>query len=65
LFEPGNIPELLGRIAEIQRPGKVEELSMNARKAYVERYTPERNYEALMDIYQQAMVGFNLKRHAR
>ena len=64
LFKPGSRTELLESISEIERPGKAEALSRNARKVYLERYTPGKNYETLMDIYRQAMDGNNLKRYA-
>jgi glycosyltransferase involved in cell wall biosynthesis len=65
LFQPGDIDALIAAIRHIKRPGVIDQLSMRARQVYAENYTPQKNYETLMDIYRQAMVGDNLKRHAR
>lgn len=35
-------------------PAEMEEMGRAARREYVNKYTPERNYEALLQIYEQA-----------
>lgn len=37
-------------------PDKIYEMGINARKEYEEKYTPERNHESLMGIYQKALA---------
>lgn len=55
-FEPGN-PEDLARRAKwlFDHPDSCREMGLYARAEYERKYTPERNYEMLMDIYQQAI----------
>jgi glycosyltransferase involved in cell wall biosynthesis len=54
-FTPGNRDELFNQVDFMQNhPEKRKEMSRNARKSYLENYTPEKNYQILMDIYEQA-----------
>ncbi|MBW2074703.1 MAG: glycosyltransferase family 4 protein [Deltaproteobacteria bacterium] len=56
LFEPRNAKDLASKVRWLfEHPEKAEEMGRNARAEYEEKYTPERNYELLMDIYQQAI----------
>lgn len=56
-FEPGNAEELLAKINELDdNPSLVVKLGANARKSYVELYTPEVNYKILLDIYTQLLT---------
>ncbi|TVQ66783.1 MAG: glycosyltransferase family 1 protein [Balneolaceae bacterium] len=55
LFEPGNIEQLYGIISGLlSDPSKLGVLGKNARATYIEKYTPSRNYEQLMEIYENA-----------
>ena len=54
LFDPGNKDALIETLSKFQA-GDKKVLSDNARKTYLEYYTPEKNYRTLMDIYTQAM----------
>ena len=54
LFEAGNQIGLIEALDEFQSADK-KALSDNARKTYIEFYTPEKNYRTLMDIYTEAM----------
>jgi glycosyltransferase involved in cell wall biosynthesis len=55
-FSPGNFKELNNYLNVINtQPEKTAELSMNARKTFLEKYTPEQNYHQLMDIYDRAV----------
>ena len=54
-FTPGNRDELFNQVEFMQNhPDTRKEMSRNARKSYLESYTPEKNYRSLMDIYEQA-----------
>lgn len=56
LFEPGNMLELSAKVRwAAEHPGDMRRMGENARMTYEARYTPERNYDLLMDIYQQAI----------
>jgi glycosyltransferase involved in cell wall biosynthesis len=56
-FTPGDTEDLARKIAWAwSEPGALEEMGRAARGEYEARYTAERNYELLVDIYQQAMV---------
>ena len=56
-FEPGNAEELLAKINELDdNLSLVVKLGANARKSYVELYTPEVNYKILLDIYTQLLT---------
>jgi glycosyltransferase involved in cell wall biosynthesis len=54
LFEAGNKDSLRETIERFQSADR-KELSENARKTYLDNYTPEKNYRTLMDIYTEAM----------
>ena len=55
-FEPGNPQDLAEKVQWLHdHPEECRIMGKNARKIYEEKYTPERNYELLMDIYQQAI----------
>lgn len=55
LFNPGDENDLILRIDQMNDPALVKRLSTNARNTYLERYTPEKNYMILIDIYNQAI----------
>lgn len=54
-FESGNTQEL-GEKAQwlLDNRQRTHEMGQNARSEYLAKYTPERNYDMLMDIYRQA-----------
>lgn len=53
-FEPGNPQDLIDKIFILLNDQKLaERLGTNARIAYLNNYTPEKNYYKLMDIYKQ------------
>jgi len=54
LFEPGNEASLINSLNEL-KSHDFSALSGNARRSYLEHYTPERNYKILMDIYNAAI----------
>jgi glycosyltransferase involved in cell wall biosynthesis len=57
LFEPGNARNLAARIQALEHPDVSRAMGDQARRRYVERYTPELNLELLMDIYREATRG--------
>ncbi len=55
-FEAGNAQDLAEKAQWlIDNPQRAREMGRNARSEYLAKYTPEKNYEMLMDIYQQAI----------
>jgi glycosyltransferase involved in cell wall biosynthesis len=54
LFEPGDEDSLIRSLDDLKNYD-LKALSANARKCYLECYTPELNYKILMDIYDEAM----------
>ncbi len=55
-FEAGNAKDLAEKVQWlIDNPQRTREMGQNARNEYLAKYTPEKNYEMLMDIYQQAI----------
>jgi len=58
LFEAGNAEDLADKVKWLwANPQEVIRMGNNARKEYEEKYTPERNYEILMDIYEKVIHG--------
>lgn len=57
LFNPGN-PEDLKNKAQylIDNPKECERLGKNAYREYKTKYTPEKNYERLMEIYEKIQL---------
>jgi glycosyltransferase involved in cell wall biosynthesis len=55
LFAPGDAGDLLEKVSSVWRqPQALAVMGKNARKAFEEKYTAERNYEVLMEIYRRA-----------
>ncbi len=55
-FEAGNKKDLAEKAQWlIDNPQRVREMGRNARNEYLAKFTPEKNYDMLMDIYQQAI----------
>ncbi|MGH8770896.1 MAG: glycosyltransferase family 4 protein, partial [Burkholderiales bacterium] len=60
LFEPGSADELSEKIIWAEtHSGEMAQMGVNARLAYQARYTPEKNYERLMEIYSEAISVVN------
>ena len=56
-FEAGNATDLADKAQwMIDNPAAIKQMGVNARKEYLAKYTPEKNHEILMDIYQQAIA---------
>ncbi len=57
LFAPGSADELARKVRwAIDNPDAIRRMGENARRVYEERYTPEKNYPMLMEIYHRAMA---------
>jgi glycosyltransferase involved in cell wall biosynthesis len=57
LVTPGNADELADAIAyAVSNPMQMRRMGLEAYQTYLARYTPERNYTALMDIYHQVLA---------
>jgi glycosyltransferase involved in cell wall biosynthesis len=58
-FEAGNPTDLADKIKWlIEHPDKCRHMGKNARQVFLEKYTAEKNYKSLMDIYQQAINDY-------
>lgn len=56
LFTPGSSVDLANKIAWAEsHPEEMLRMGRNAREEYLEKYTPQRNYEQLMEIYRLAL----------
>lgn len=56
LFEPGNAEDLAEKIKwAYEHKDEMKQMGMNARREYEEKYTAEKNYKILIDIYKQAI----------
>ena len=65
LFNPGDPDDLAAKIAWAQaHPEQMVRMGQAARAEYEAEYTPERNYEMLMDIYEDAIATLRRERHA-
>jgi glycosyltransferase involved in cell wall biosynthesis len=61
LFEPGSPPALAEALEWARlHPGAMRAMGLNARAQYEQRYSPQRNYEELMRIYEDAIGDFRL-----
>jgi glycosyltransferase involved in cell wall biosynthesis len=55
-FAPGSAEDLAAKVRwAADHPDEMRRMGDNARREYEEKYTPERNYAMLMDIYHQAI----------
>lgn len=56
LFESGSGKDLARKISWAERhPEEMLRMGRNARAEYLEKYTPQRNYEQLMEIYRETL----------
>lgn len=57
-FRPGDPEDLAKKIEWVERnPEELAQMRQNARAEYVLKYTPERNYELLIEMYQRVTSG--------
>ena len=56
LFTPGDPKNLAEKVGWLwSRPNEIKRMGKEARKEYERKYTAERNYKMLMDVYQKAI----------
>jgi len=56
-FTPGDSADLAAKVEWVcAQPGRLVEMGRAARQEYEDLYTPEKNYSALMQIYQQTIA---------
>jgi len=61
-FEAGNASDLADKVRWMnEHPEECRQMGRNARKVYEETYMPGKNYEMLMDVYQQAIESISCK----
>jgi glycosyltransferase involved in cell wall biosynthesis len=64
LFNPGDASDLAAKIAWAEsHPEEMTRMGQAARAEYEAKYTPERNHEILMDIYEDAIATTRRTRH--
>ncbi|MFH2102011.1 MAG: glycosyltransferase family 4 protein [Chloroflexota bacterium] len=62
LFQPGNSVDLATKVKWAwEHPFEMAKMGKNARREYEEKYTAEKNYDMLMDIYRQAIEAYRSK----
>lgn len=65
LFSPGDPRDLADKIAWAERhPERMLDMGRAAYQEYETRYTPQRNHEILMNIYEDAVHAAREERHA-
>lgn len=65
LFNPADATDLAAKIAWAEsHPERMLEMGRAARAVYEAKYTPERNYRILMDIYEEAIAAVHGVRDA-
>jgi glycosyltransferase involved in cell wall biosynthesis len=58
LFNPGDPIDLAKKVSWLwNHPEESARMGHNARKEYEDKYTPERNYQMLIGIYEKTMAG--------
>jgi glycosyltransferase involved in cell wall biosynthesis len=58
MFKAGDAPDLADKVSwACKNSVEVERMGRNARQEYELKYTPERNYEMLMSIYERAIAN--------
>jgi glycosyltransferase involved in cell wall biosynthesis len=56
LFDPDNFSELVERAGWAwAHPAEMEQMGAAARQLYLQKFTAEKNYEALMDVYRKVL----------
>lgn len=62
LFEPGISEDLISKVNwAIGHKEKMKQMGINAIKVYEEKYTPEKNYQLLMNIYHKVIENNKFK----
>ena len=53
LFEPGNVTELIDKIKQLDDDKLVEEMGKNSKKQLEEKFSKDKHYESLMNIFDK------------
>lgn len=62
-FEAGDSQDLAEKVKWIiDNPREARKMGQNARNEYLDKYTPEKNYELLMGIYREAIEEANSRK---
>lgn len=65
LFRPGDVEDLVQQVrCAFAHPEELRDMRLAARREYEQKYTAERNYKMLMDIYAMAMGKVCAERYA-
>jgi glycosyltransferase involved in cell wall biosynthesis len=56
LFTPGSSEDLLASVKKIWKGRELESMARAARETFEEKYTAEKNYRQLVDIYEKAIA---------
>ena len=57
LFLPGDVDDLVQKVRWLWgHPVEMAQMGQNARREYEQKYSADKNYDMLMDIYQRAIV---------
>jgi glycosyltransferase involved in cell wall biosynthesis len=58
LFNPGDAVDLAAKVRWLwDHPEEAASMGQNARREYEQKYSPEQNYQLLMEIYEKAIAG--------
>ncbi|MCG8570244.1 MAG: glycosyltransferase family 4 protein [Spirochaetes bacterium] len=61
-FNPGDVKDLRKKVQfMVDHPDLAKKMGANARKEYEQKYTPEKNYEMLINIYKDTIEGYKNK----
>lgn len=57
LFEPGQVQDLLSQVENLlSDEDRYQQMLQNARTTYEEKFTPQKNYEILLNIYEEVIA---------
>ncbi|MEJ2200036.1 MAG: glycosyltransferase, partial [Desulfuromonadaceae bacterium] len=64
-FEPGDAADLAAKVRWLNdHPEECRQMGCNARREFEAKYTPERNYDMLLKIYQEAIDEHQKRRQS-
>ena len=64
-FTPGDAADLAAKVRWAnEHPEEMRQMGANARRVYEAKYTPERNYPQMMEIYETAIAEASRRRPA-
>jgi len=65
LFRPGDAQDLAAKVRwAFDHPEQMAAMRRETRREYEQKYTPERNYKLLIDIYEKAIENARRRRSA-